>query len=76
MSATISHWIRRNKVVSAIFLFFLLFILLLTLFPSVWFENDGSIRDFGVGYKKKTILPAWLLAVLLGILSYVVVLCI
>jgi Co/Zn/Cd efflux system component len=74
MNAT--HLIRQNKVVSAIFLFFLLFILMLSIFPSVWFENNGSIRAFGVGYKKKTILPAWLLAVLLGILSYVVVLCI
>lgn len=75
-TSTLTMLIRQNKIVSAILLFFTLFVLLLLFFPSIWFEHDGSLRTFGVGYKKKTILPAWLLSVVLGILSYVIVLCI
>jgi hypothetical protein len=42
--------------------------------PAIFYNIDGSIRDFGVGYKNKTILPIWLLSIILGILSYIVVL--
>jgi len=41
--------------------------------PSCLYNKDGSIREFGIGYKNKTILPIWLLSLVLGILSYLVV---
>jgi hypothetical protein len=40
--------------------------------PSFLYKADGSIREFGVGYKNKTVLPVWLLSFILGILSYLV----
>jgi len=41
---------------------------------TTFYKDDGSIRQFGVGYRNKTILPVWLLAIILGILSYLFVL--
>jgi hypothetical protein len=41
--------------------------------PPWLFRPDGSIRPFGVGYRDKTILPLWLVAILLGIIVYTVV---
>jgi hypothetical protein len=41
--------------------------------PAFLYNNDGSIREFGVGYRNKTILPIWLLSLILGILSYLFV---
>jgi hypothetical protein len=41
--------------------------------PAFLYNKDGSIREFGVGYKNKTILPIWLLSLILGILSYLFV---
>lgn len=41
--------------------------------PSFLYNKDGSIREFGIGYKNKTILPIWLLSLILGILSYLIV---
>jgi uncharacterized PurR-regulated membrane protein YhhQ (DUF165 family) len=38
--------------------------------PTLFYNNDGTIRKFGVGYQKKTIVPVWLLAIILSILSY------
>jgi hypothetical protein len=42
--------------------------------PSVIFYDDGTLRDFGVGYKNKTIFPLWLMSIFLGIWSYLLVL--
>jgi hypothetical protein len=41
--------------------------------PSFLYNEDGSLREFGVGYSSKTVLPIWLIAILLGILSYLFV---
>ena len=41
--------------------------------PACFYNRDGSIREFGVGYRNKTILPIWLLSLVLGILCYLVV---
>jgi hypothetical protein len=66
--------VRKNIVFTAIvFYIFILGILLVTK-PHFLYNNDGSLRLFGVGYKKKTILPVWLLCIILGILSYYFVL--
>jgi hypothetical protein len=41
--------------------------------PACFYNKDGSIREFGIGYRNKTILPIWLLSLVLGILSYLAV---
>ena len=33
-------------------------------------EKNGCFRQFGVGYKNTTILPLWLVSILLAIISY------
>ena len=38
--------------------------------PACFYNKDGSIREFGIGYKNKTIFPVWLLSIILGILCY------
>jgi len=42
--------------------------------PGFFYNQDGSMKQFGVGYKNKTIFPMWLFAIVLGILSYLFVL--
>jgi hypothetical protein len=41
--------------------------------PACFYNKDGSIREFGIGYKNKTILPIWLSSIVLGILCYLAV---
>jgi hypothetical protein len=36
-------------------------------------EKNGSFRQFGVGYKNTTILPLWLVSIILAIISYFIV---
>ena len=42
--------------------------------PSLLYNRDGSLRQFGLNNSKKTVFHAWLLALLISILSYVFVL--
>lgn len=65
---------RNNKTLVSIIMFLLIFNIVQILKPSFLYNNDGSLREFGVGYKNKTILPLWLFSIILGILTYVSVL--
>ena len=66
-------YIRENATLFAIILFLIMFVSIQMMKPACLYNNDGSIREFGVGYRNKTIMPIWLLSVILGILSYLFV---
>ena len=66
-------YIRENITLISIILFVFMFGLIVMLKPAFLYNKDGSIREFGVGYKNKTILPIWLLSLILGIFSYLIV---
>ena len=67
-------YIRENITLVAVILFIIVFGTIQMIKPACFYNRDGSIREFGVGYRNKTILPIWLLSLLLGILCYLVVL--
>lgn len=66
-------FIRENITLIAIVLFIFIFGLIQLMKPTCFYNRDGSIREFGIGYKNKTILPIWLLSLVLGILCYLAV---
>ena len=65
---------RNNIPLMSIVIFIIIFGAIQFAKPDFLYKKDGSIRDFGVGYKNKTIMPVWLFSIILGILSYIVVL--
>ena len=66
-------YIRENITLFAIILFVAIFGTIQLMKPACFYNRDGSLRHFGVGYRNKTILPVWLLSIILGILSYLAV---
>ena len=66
-------FVRVNKLSISIILFLLLFSLVHIAKPSLLYTKDGGFRQFGVGYKQKTVVPIWIVAIMLSILSYVAV---
>jgi hypothetical protein len=66
--------IRKNMNTISISLFLALFVLFNYIKPGFLYNNDGTVREFGLGNKRKTILPIWLLSIILGIISYLFVL--
>ena len=65
---------RNNTTLVSIIIFLIIFGTMHILQPAFLYKKDGSIREFGVGYKNKTILPIWLFSIILGILCYLFVL--
>lgn len=66
--------VRKNVTFISVIIFIILFFGTTYFKPDFLYLQDGSLRTFGVGYKRKTILPIWLFAILLGIVSYLIVL--
>ena len=67
-------FVRKNVISVSILFFFLGFLLLTQVKPNLIYNEDGSFKDFGLGYKNKTIFPMWLVVILLALSSYVFVL--
>jgi uncharacterized membrane protein YozB (DUF420 family) len=63
-------YMKNHQALVAVLLFLILYITIHLGQPDFLYNRDGSIRQFGVGYKNKTIFPAWLMAIILGILCY------
>lgn len=67
-------FIRKHVISFSIILFLLVFYGINLAKPDCMYNEDGSFRQFGIGYKKKTVVPAWLVAIIVAQLSYLGVL--
>jgi hypothetical protein len=61
---------KKSKTYIAICIFLILFSFIQVLKPTILYNKNGSLRDFGIGYKQKTVTPMWLITILIAILSY------
>tara|TARA_B110000483_G_C18191886_1_gene541284 strand:+ start:2205 stop:2444 length:240 start_codon:yes stop_codon:yes gene_type:complete len=67
-------FVRLNIVNISIFVFIIVFFTVHITKPAVIYNADGAFRPFGIGYKHKTVVPAWLVAIFLAIFSYLFIL--
>ena len=67
-------FILQNKIFVAIVLYMTVFFIIHQIKPSLIYNDDGSYREFGVGYRHKTVIPIWLVSIIIGILSYLAIL--
>lgn len=65
--------IRNNTAATAILIYIIIFMIIQYMNPSIIYNRDGSLREFGIGYSNKTVLPIWLVAIIIAILSYLAV---
>lgn len=66
--------LRIYKVPFAILFFILFFGVFHWAKPGFAYLPNGGYRPFGVGYKHKTVVPVWIVAIMLAVLSYTFVL--
>ena len=69
----LKNFIGKNKLNFSLLLFIILFGLIHQLKPSIVYDEEGEFRPFGIGYRHKTILPIWLVAIISAIFSYIFV---
>ena len=65
---------RENPVGAALAVFIVAYACVVMAQPAALFASDGTLRDFGVGTKNRTVVPAWLVAIMLAVLAYLCVL--
>jgi hypothetical protein len=66
--------LRNNITMFSILLFLFLYIIIIWVInPNFIYNKDGSLRTFGLGFSKKTVFPAWFLAIFLSIMSYFII---
>lgn len=68
-----TRFLRKNTLVLSILLFLIIFSIVNYFKPGLMYNEYGEIRPFGLGYSHKTIIPVWLFAIILAILSYLAV---
>ena len=68
------NFIRQNKISFAIILFVILLSIIHITSPNFLYNKDGTFREFGLGYTKKTVLHMWLIVIVTAILCYLMVL--
>ena len=63
-------FIKQNITSMSILLFMILFGIMVYLKPNFVFNKDGTMRQFGSGYRNKTVIPIWLIVIIMAYLSY------
>lgn len=66
-------FVRRHKLILSVILFFIIFSTIHYVKPSLIYNREGGFRPFGVGYKHKTVLPMWIFAIIISLLSYLAI---
>jgi hypothetical protein len=67
-------FIAQNKVNVAIIIFLILFSTFHYIKPGFAYNREGGYRPFGLGFRNKTVVPIWIVAIVFAILSYLFVL--
>jgi hypothetical protein len=67
-------YIGKNKINFAIIIFLIVFISFHFFKPSLVYNPNGSFRNFGLGFKNKTVIPIWLVSIIFAIFSYLLIL--
>lgn len=70
----IREFVQSRPTLTAIALYGVIYALIVVTKPSLIFNADGSVRQFGLAFSKRTIIPIWLAAIVLAILCYMLVL--
>jgi hypothetical protein len=69
----VKGFVYQNKLYISIVLFLAIFMIVHISKPSLIYDRDGAFRPFGLGYSHKTVIPMWVAAIVLAILSYLAV---
>ena len=67
-------FIKNNICFFSIICFLIIYISIVKIKPLFLFNKDGSLKQFGLGYKNRSVLPLWLIAIVGGIFSYLIIL--
>ncbi len=62
--------LTSNRLFVSIGLFLLLIMGIHWIKPRLIYNEHGGFRQFGIGYKQKTVIPIWIVSIVLAIVVY------
>jgi hypothetical protein len=62
-----------SKLSLSIIFFIIIFFLINYSKPAFLFNKDGSYKQFGLGLRTRSVIPIWLVAIIVAILCYIIV---
>jgi len=65
--------IRKNRLGASVFLYLALMYILHTIKPAIIYNEHGGFRPFGLGYRHKTVVPIWVVSIILAIFCYMAI---
>ena len=68
------RFIRNHITAVSIIIYIAIFGIVQVIKPSFIYNDDGSLKPFGLGVRQKTVIPIWLITLILAIFSYLFVL--
>ena len=66
-------FVLYHKLSISISIFLILFYIIHLTKPTMLYNDNGSFRQFGVGYRHKTVIPIWGVSIVIAIFSYLAV---
>jgi hypothetical protein len=67
------QFVIKNINLVSIILFLIFFLVVMLTKPPFIFDKNGKPREFGIGYRNKTVIPLWLTVIILAIFSYLII---
>lgn len=71
---TSRRFVRKHITAIAIIIYIIAFVIIQWIKPVFIYNEDGSLKQFGLGTRQKTVIPIWLVALISAIFSYLLVL--
>ena len=62
--------ISNHKIQLSIILYIFTIVTIWVVKPTILFNENGELKEFGVNRYNKTVLPFWIVVILVSILSY------
>jgi len=66
-------FVLYHKLSISIIIFLIMFSIIHLTKPTMLYNDNGSFRQFGVGYRHKTVIPIWGVSIVIAIFSYLAV---
>ena len=65
--------LAKNRLSVSILIFIVIFSAIHYMKPALIYNEQGGFRQFGIGYKQKTVIPIWIVSIILAIMCYLMV---
>ena len=69
----LKEFVYRYKIYVIILLYLVVFLLIHLAKPKLLYNEEGSFRPFGLGYRHKTVISMWVVSIILAIFCYLAV---